>query len=49
MGNASFNVDFEFVNGVQTVSQYSVTEFEPFWVPRQGADVFFMVPVSWVN
>lgn len=33
MGNASFDVGYEFVDGAQTVAEYSISMFEPFWTP----------------
>ena len=37
MGNASFDVMYEFVNAAPTVAEYSISQFEPFWVPMQGS------------
>ena len=36
MGNASFDVDFEFVDAALTVADYSISAFEQFWVPLYG-------------
>ena len=36
MGNASFDVDFEFVHSALTVAEYNISWFEPFWMPRYG-------------
>lgn len=36
MENASFDVQYQFENGVQTVAAYSTLGFEPFWVPSDG-------------
>ncbi|KAH8685694.1 hypothetical protein BGZ60DRAFT_522978 [Tricladium varicosporioides] len=38
MRNASFSVRHEFVNGVQTVAEYTITDSKPFWVPSQSGD-----------
>jgi hypothetical protein len=39
MGNASFDVDFNFINGVQVQSDYNITEYQPFWAPLSGGDI----------
>lgn len=36
MGNASYNADFEFINGLQTSVKYSTTDFLPMMVKRSG-------------
>lgn len=36
MGNASFDVEFEFVNAALTVAEYSISMFEPFWTALAG-------------
>ncbi|EPE27565.1 hypothetical protein GLAREA_04356 [Glarea lozoyensis ATCC 20868] len=36
MGNASFNVDFTFVDGVQTQSDYVISDFQTFWAPQSA-------------
>ena len=46
MGNASFDVDFEFVDAALTVAEYSISLFEPFWVPLDGSNLFKMVPAN---
>ena len=40
MGNASFDVDFEFVDAALTVAEYSITNYEPFWMPFNGGYLF---------
>lgn len=39
MGNATFDVEFEFVNAALTVAEYSISMFEPFLVIRNGGGV----------
>lgn len=39
MGNASFDVGYEFVNAAQTVAEYSISMFEPFWMPLNGGSI----------
>ena len=34
LGNASFNIGFEFVDGAQTITQGSIGDFQPLFVPR---------------
>ena len=36
MGNASFDVDFTFIDGIQVQAGYSVTDFQPFWTPQMS-------------
>ncbi len=36
MGNATFDVDFEFVDTALTVAGYSISLFEPFFMPLHG-------------
>jgi hypothetical protein len=38
LGNASYDVDFEFVNGVQTTARSVTTDFEPLWLPAFGTN-----------
>lgn len=38
MGNASYNVDFGFVDGVQTMIQYTTSDFQPLSMARLGGD-----------
>lgn len=33
LGNASFDVDFQYVDGVQTLAAYTISDWKPFWVP----------------
>ena len=49
MGNASFDVDFEFVDAALTVAEYSISMFEPFWMPISGEDIVDEVPVNWTS
>ena len=44
MGNASFDVDFEFVDSALAVAEYSVSSFEPFWMPQWGGNLYNSVP-----
>ena len=39
MGNASFDVDFDFVDAVLTVAKYRISMFEPVWTPLHGYEV----------
>lgn len=36
LGNASYNVDFVFVNGIQTAVNYTTSDFAPVWSMRSG-------------
>lgn len=36
LGNASYNVDFEFVNGIQTSINYTTSDFTPIYSMRSG-------------
>ncbi|KAL6718596.1 hypothetical protein ACLMJK_002830 [Lecanora helva] len=49
MGNASFDVDFEFVDAALTVAEYSISMFEPFWMPLEGQDLFGKEPNDFAN
>ena len=49
MGNASFDVDFEFVDAALTVAEYSISLFEPFWMPLDGNRLFEMVPANFTT
>ncbi|MCJ1265013.1 hypothetical protein MMC22_004888 [Lobaria immixta] len=44
MGNASFDVGYEFVNAAPTVAEYSISMFEPFWMPESGYDLQSISP-----
>lgn len=33
LGNASFDVDFQYIDGVQTLASYTISDWKPFWVP----------------
>ena len=46
MGNASFDVDFEFVDSSMTAAIYSVSTFEPFWMPIYGVDLWEVIPTN---
>ncbi|KAI9746050.1 MAG: hypothetical protein M1818_000731 [Claussenomyces sp. TS43310] len=46
MGNASFDVEFEFVNAVQTVAEYSISMFEPFWMPFHAWSISSIVQTN---
>ncbi|TVY80657.1 hypothetical protein LSUE1_G004906 [Lachnellula suecica] len=46
MGNSSFDVAYEFVNGVQTVAETTISGFEPFWMPISSYLMTFMVPAN---
>ena len=46
MGNASFDVDFEFVDAAMTVAAYSISLFEPFWMPLDGNSLYAIVPAN---
>lgn len=46
MGNASFDVDFEFVDAALTVAEYSISVFEPFWMPLYGDRLAEIVPAD---
>jgi hypothetical protein len=37
LGNASFEINFEYVDGIQTISG-KITEFTPVYMPRRGKD-----------
>lgn len=39
MGNATFDVEFEFVNAALTVVEYSISMFEPFWMNVMAGSV----------
>ena len=49
MGNASFDVDFEFIDAALTVAEYSISMFEPFWMPLYGNQLFDIVPADMAN
>lgn len=46
MGNASFDVDFEFVDAALTVAEYSISMFEPFWMPLYGSQLSQLLPAN---
>jgi hypothetical protein len=46
MGNASFDVWFEFVNNVQTIAEYSISNFVPFWAPLYASTELFESPTQ---
>lgn len=46
MGNASFDVGYEFVNAVPTVAEYSISMFEPFWMPLQASDILSIIDAN---
>lgn len=46
MGNASFDVRYEFVNAAPTVAEYSISMFEPFWMPLNAADIPTITPAN---
>jgi hypothetical protein len=46
MGNASFDVDFTFVDGVQVQSDYLVTDFEPYWTPLSGGHTSYYLDTN---
>lgn len=46
MGNASFDVRYEFVNAAPTVAEYSISMFEPFWMPLYGYNIPDISPAN---
>jgi hypothetical protein len=36
MGNASFDVEFTFIEGIQVQSEYVITDFQTFWAPESA-------------
>lgn len=46
MGNASFDVRYEFVNAAPTVAEYSISMFEPFWMPLYASEIPSISPAN---
>jgi hypothetical protein len=46
LGNASFDVDFTFIDGVQVQSDYNITGYEPFWAPELGVYTSVMMDTN---
>ena len=44
MGNASFDVDFEYVDAAMTEAEYSISGFEPFWMPLNSYSLSELSP-----
>jgi hypothetical protein len=44
LGNASYNVNFQFVDGVQSMAQYDTTDFDPLWMPQQLVTTPYDIP-----